>query len=247
MQCSRTTHRHTASPIDVAYHATLGYYQVQDQLRASYPDLVFEDCCDGGHIVDYGIMQRTHYISITDTYDPLSNRRAIYDSSYAVPPSMCECYVENRTGKTLGTFKYMLRSGMMGWFTLMADATHWSPEQRAAAKYEFANYKKNLRPLIQQADLYHVSERPDGKRWDGMQYYDAKTGRGLLFAFRGTTGEKSFQFRLKGLDPDARYELTCEDKSSPTTIKTGRELLDEGVTIELAEPENSELIYIVRQ
>ena len=88
MQCPRTTHRHTASPIDVAYHATLGYYQVQDQLRASYPDLVFEDCCDGGHIVDYGIMQRTHYISITDTYDPLSNRRAIYDSTYAVPPSI---------------------------------------------------------------------------------------------------------------------------------------------------------------
>ena len=32
----RQDHRHTSSPLDVAYHAALGYYRVQDGLRASF-------------------------------------------------------------------------------------------------------------------------------------------------------------------------------------------------------------------
>jgi len=245
--CARRDHRHTASSLDVAYHAALGYYRVQDGLRAAFPDLLFEDCCDGGNLVDYGVLRRTHYVSITDSYDPLSNRRAFYDASYALPPSMCECYVENRPGKTPANFVYMLRSGMMGWCSIMIDMNHWSPEQRAAARREFEIYKNALRPLIQHADLYHVSERPDGHRWDAMQYYDRGTGRGVLLAFRGATPENSHRFRLKGLDSDGRYRLVCADSSSPPSVMTGRELRESGVTVALAEPESSELVYLTCQ
>jgi alpha-galactosidase len=244
--CNRPGHRHTGSPIDVAYHAALGYYQVQDGLRKDIPNLLFEDCCDGGNIVDYGIVRRTHYISITDTYDPLSNRRAFYDSSYALPPAMCECYVENRPGKTPANFLYMLRSGLMGWCTMMTDLSSWTPEQKAASKRQFEIYKQSLRPLIQHANLYHISQRPDGRRWDGMQYYNPADGRGVLFAFRGTTNQRSHQFRLKGLEPDARYRLTCEDASSPPCTMIGRQLLDTGLIVDLAEPESSEMVHMVR-
>jgi hypothetical protein len=66
----------------------------------------------------------------------------------------------------------MLRSGMMGWFTIMIDTTFWSAEQHAEAVKEINLYKKELRPLIRDASLYHVSPRPDGVRWDGIQYWD---------------------------------------------------------------------------
>jgi hypothetical protein len=246
-RCGRQDHRHTSSPIDVAYRATLGYYRVQDGLRASFPDLLFEDCNGGGHTVDYGVLRRSHYISITDHFDPLSNRRAFYDASYALPPTVCECYVENRPGKTLASFRYMLRSGMMGWCSIMIDTSRWSPEQQAAAKRQIKIYKSKLRPLIQRANLYHVSERPDGQRWDGMQYYDPSAGEGVLFAFRGTTSDNKRRFQLKGLDPDARYRVVCEDSSSPPTVIVGRELLQAGVSVTLLEPESSELVYLKRQ
>ncbi len=202
-QCGRQAHRHTASPIDVAYHASQGYYRVQDELRESFPELLLEDCSNGGNLVNYGILRRTHYVSITNVYDPVSNRRAFYDSSYALPPAMCECYVENRPGKTQANFVYMLRSGLMGWCTIMTDMTRWTPAQQAAAGRQFNVYKKTLRPLIQQADLYHVSERPDGRHWDGIEYFDPQSGRGVLFAFRSTTPETRHRFLLKGLDPRA--------------------------------------------
>ena len=55
-QCERRTHGHTSSPLDVAYHAARGYYEVQDGLRASFPNLLFENCCNGGNLVDYGVL-----------------------------------------------------------------------------------------------------------------------------------------------------------------------------------------------
>ena len=243
--CQRDSHRHTASPLDAAYHATQAYYRIYDTLRAENPSLVFEDCVNGGRMVDYGAVRRNHYICLTDTLFPLTNRRAFYDAAYALPPSMCECYVEKYPVKTLKNFVYMLRSGMMGWCTIMLDMNEWTPEQRTAGKRQFDLYKQKLRPLINSANLYHVSERPDRKRcWDGMLYVDTAAHTGVLYAFRGTGGEESHRFQLKGLNPTALYAITFEDNSSPAQQLTGAALMKEGVEVNLPETESSELVWL---
>jgi len=244
-QCDRTDHDHTRSLADIAYHAARGYYAVYDQLRKEYPSLLFEDCVNGGHTVDFGIVRRVHYISITDTYDPLSNRRAFYDSSYPLPPSMCECYIENKPGPSLATFKAMLRSGMMGWCTLMCDTGAWSAEQHEAARRQIELYKKWVRPLINNGDLYHISARPDDARWDGMQYFDSKSGKGIVFAFRGMkSGETSHAFKLKGLNPARFFEVWSEDGSMTRGQATGAKLMGEGLSVELSDAGASELVYL---
>ena len=245
--CSRENHRHTASPLDVACQAARAYYRIYDTLRAENPGLLFENCVNGGHMVDYGVARRTHYTSITDTYDPLSNRRAFYDTSYALPPAMCECYIANHPGKTLANLVYMLRSGMMGWCTIMLDMNAWTPEQRAAAKKQFEIYKQKLRPLINNGNLYHVSERPDGKRWDGILYVNPQGGSGVLFAFRGKNEEESHVFKLPGLDAAARYKLTFEDGSSQPLTLSGAELMQNGLPVRLPETESSELVFLARE
>jgi Melibiase/Glycosyl hydrolase family 36 C-terminal domain len=243
-KCSRTNHLHTSSTADVAYHAARGYYQVYDTLRAENPELLFENCVNGGHTVDYGIVARTHYISITDVYDPLSNRQAFYDASYALPPSMCECYVENHPGTNIANFRYMLRSGMMGWCTIMLDMSKWNSEQRAAAKRQFETYKTELRPLIAHGNLYHVSERPDGNRWDGIQYASPDSDKAVLFAFRGTTEQKSHTFRLKGIAANREYEISFEDGTGKPVTVRGELLMRDGVTIALPDANSSELIFL---
>jgi hypothetical protein len=105
------------------------------------------------------------YFSITDTYDPLANRRAFYDASFVLPPAMLESYVASWPAPRIENFRYMLRSGMLGWFSLMQGTSQWSKEQRTEARVQFALYKSALRPQIREADLYHVAERPDGVHW----------------------------------------------------------------------------------
>jgi hypothetical protein len=246
--CVRTNHAHTASPTDVAYHAARGYYSVYDELRKENPRLLFENCVNGGRTVDFGIVKRTHYISITDTYDPLSNRRAFYDASYPLPPAMCECYIENKPGPTLGTFKNMLRSGMMGWCTLMCDTGAWSKEQHEAARKEISTYKEWIRPLINHGNVYHISARPDPSRWDAIEYWDESIGKGVVFAFRGEkAADSKHVFKLNGLNPNSRYDLWLQDASIERSNSTGAKLMTDGVAIELSGEGTSELVYLQRR
>ena len=157
---------------DVSYHAVRAYYGIYEQMRREHPGLLFEICNDGGRMVDFGSAAHGDYFSITDTYDPLSNRRAFYDASHLLPAAMLESYVEKWPAPDIQHFLYMLRSGMMGWMTIMLDTTQWSPEQHRAAMRSFSLYKQELRPLIRDARLYHVSDRPDGVHWDGIEYWD---------------------------------------------------------------------------
>ena len=139
----------------------------------------------------------------------------------------------------------MLRSGMMGWFTIMLDTNAWTAEQHAAAKQEIDLYKEELRPLIREASLYHVSARPDGVHWDGIEYWDADRRKGVVYAFRGTVEDKkTHSFQLKGLDAQARYRLSFHDHSAPDRVVAGKELIGAGLEVYLPLPNSSELIFI---
>jgi alpha-galactosidase len=228
----------------VSYHAVRAYYDIYSQLRRNHPGLLFEICDDGGRMEDFGTAAHGDYFSITDTYDPLSNRRAFYDTSHVLPAAMLESYVEKWPTPHIENFRYMLRSGMMGWLTIMMDTNSWSPEQHAEVKKQFALYKNRLRPLVRDADLYHISPRPDGVHWDGIEYFDPHRKQGVVYAFRGSTPTEAVHtFRLQGLTSAAMYQLQFEDGSSPDTRLSGAELMSRGFTVRLRYPNSSELVF----
>jgi len=229
----------------VSYHAVHAYYDIYSRLRREHPGLLFEICNDGGRMVDFGSAAHGDYFSITDTYDPLSNRRAFYDTSHVLPTAMLESYVEKWPVPRIENFRYMLRSGMMGWLTIMQDTNSWSAEQHAVAKEEIELYKRELRPLIRDSELFHISPRPDGIHWDGIEYWDRERRRGAVYAFRGSSeAESAHTFALHGLNADTRYEVRFHDHSSPDRSFTGRELMERGLSVSLAVPNSSEIVFL---
>jgi Melibiase/Glycosyl hydrolase family 36 C-terminal domain len=262
--CDRTDHPHAApdplnkcvykssgayfvdstNSTDVSYHAVRAYYEIYSEMRRKHPGLLLEICNDGGRMVDFGTAAHGDYFSITDTYDPLSNRRAFYDTSHVLPAAMLESYVEKWPTPRIENFRYMLRSGMMGWLTIMLDTNAWSAEQHAEAKQEIALYKKELRGLIRDGSLYHVSPRPDGVHWDGIEYWDAARKKGVVYAFRGSSeAEETHAFMLQGLDTTARYRVKFHDRGAAETA-TGRDLMGAGLKLTLSQPNSSELVFI---
>lgn len=262
--CTRTDHPHappgqsmkvvhewggdfvlSSNETDVSYHAVHSYYSIYEQMRRQHPGLLFEICADGGRMVDFGTAAHGDYFSITDTYDPLSNRRAFYDTSHLLPAAMLESYVEKWSTPRPENFLYMLRSGMMGWMTVMQDTNAWTAEQHQAAKQAIALYKAKLRPLIRDASLYHISNRPDGVHWDGIEYWNPATGKGVVYAFRGTTaGENQHAFVLAGLNPLQHYRLHFQDETAPDAEATGGQLMGAGLTVHLKYPLSSELVFL---
>jgi alpha-galactosidase len=235
----------SSNSTDVGYHAVQSYYDIYAQLRRQHPGLLLEICNDGGRMVDFGSAAHGDYFSITDSYDPLSNRRAFYDTSYALPAAMLESYVAKWPTPSIENFLYMLRSGMMGWVTLMQDTTAWTPEQHASARQAFALYKSSLRPLIRDAKLFHISDRPDGIHWDGIEYWNPARKKGVVYAFRGfANNEPQHRFLLAGLNPRHRYQLHFQDGSSPDSMIFGQCLMTSGLLLTLPTPVSSELIFL---
>lgn len=235
----------SSNSTDVSLHATRAYYDIQRALKRRHPGLLLEICNDGGRMVDFGSAAHGDYFSIVDSYDPLSNRQAFYDASHVLPPAMLETYVKAWPTPRIENFRYMLRSGMMGWFTLMIDTNEWSRQQHVAAAREIAFYKAVLRPLIRSADLYHVGPRPDGRGWDGTEYFDAGRDRGVLYAFHGSAiAPAMFRFPLQGLRRDGRYRLHFRDGSSPDRVMDGRDLMQSGLAVSLPMTHSSELVLI---
>jgi len=263
--CARTNHPHappdpehtkiyqdwgaswviSSNMTDVSYHSVRAYYDIYSNLRKNHPGLLLEVCNDGGRMVDFGSAAHADYFSITDTYDPLSNRRAFYDTSHVLPPAMLESYIEKWPTPRIENFRYMLRSGMMGWTTIMQDTNAWTAEQHSVAKEEFQLYKDELRAFVRTADLYHISERPDGIHWDGAEYFDPSRKRGIVFAFRGSTEKEPWHtLLLEGLHSDRRYKLRFHDHTSPDRTVAGRELMEAGLTLHLPVSNSSELVFI---
>jgi hypothetical protein len=234
-----------ASSTDVSYHSVRSYYDIYAQLRKTHPNLLLEICDNGGRMVDFGSAAHGDYFSITDSYDPLSNRQAFYDASHLLPAAMLEDYEMKWPTPRIENFLYMLRSGMMGWMTIMQDTTTWTPQQHAVAREEFATYKKFLRPLIRDAELFHVSPRPDGVHWDGIEYFNPATGQGVVYAFRGSVStENSHTFHLRGLSAAKQYQLQFRDHTSPDRMMSGSDLTQKGLTVNLPMPVCSELIFL---
>jgi alpha-galactosidase len=235
----------SSNSTDVSYHAVRAYYDIYAKLREAHPNLLLEICNDGGRMVDFGSAAHGDYFSITDTYDPLSNRRAFYDASHLLPAAMLEAYVEKWPAPRIENFRYMLRSGMMGWLTIMLDTTAWDSQQHAAAKEEIRLYKEHLRPFIRDADLYHIAPRPDGVHWDALEFFDPRRAKGIVYAFRGSTQTESKKsFKLCGLVAGKRYQLRFHDGSASDRSVNGRDLLESGLAVELSVPNSSELIFI---
>jgi len=95
------------------------------------------------------------------------------------------------------------------------------------------------------ADVYHILPMPDGKNWDGLEYFNPSIKKGSVFLFKPTDmGGDSQAIKLKGLDRKAIYTLTFQDRPEQNARKTGADLMDNGLPVTITGKYVSEIIWI---
>ena len=246
IHCDKDDHRHHYG-VDVSYWSTLGYYAVQENLLKKFPDLICEGCSGAGHIKDFGDIQRVHMIALTDTLSAVPDRQAMYDATFAFPPSVLMAYTYENWYATVSDAPepYFWRSAMMGqWQIDPTNSAKWSKEQRLNVKRATDIYKIWIRPILQDVEVHHTLPRPDGYHWDGMFYWSPSLRRGTLYIFRPNSDQKSQTIPLKGLSAGARYKVSAEDRSTAASEYSGEELMDNGLSIRLPAKFTSDLIYV---
>jgi alpha-galactosidase len=116
--------------------------------------------------------------------------------------------------------------------------------ERQAIAREVQTYKTRLRPLIREANLYHILPRPDDR--NGIQYHNPASGNGVAYIFKPASEQNFQRIRLKGLDREATYRLDFEDGSNSPVVLSGGELMGEGFPMSLEGVSVSELVRVNR-
>ncbi len=234
------------------YPSVKGFYSLLDQLYRDLPDFQWENCSSGGQIKDFGAMKRCVKIFGGDAYTLLDNRKRFYNASHMYPPAQLMAHLGPYEGTLEGDILYWFRSCSMGaphWFIDSPNGGNggkrWTDEEKAAIKDAVATYKTTIRPLVRNADLYHILPRPDGKNWDGIQYHDPATGNGVVYLFKPAAGTTTMTLRLRGLDNKTVYRVTFNDGTNATVEQTGEKLAG-GLVVTLEDAPVSELIFIER-
>ena len=253
---SDKVNRHKAGGNDVQYWCTVGFGELVDYLYENVPDFRYESCSSGGMMKDLFTATKATVINCDDSSDYNSLHASFYDSSYVFHPAQLQlpCGMQSYTvgGEYYtgtGDFLYGLRCSITGgvmigkWNSVFTES-----DREMLNKYVNIIYKQKLRPLIREADLYHILPRPDGVNWDGIEYIDADTDReikGVVMLWKPTNTEgETKTVMLRGLKADVSYQLTFEDRPEQNRVMTGAELTDTGLTVTITGDMGSEMIWI---
>jgi alpha-galactosidase len=245
----------TGGPVvGASYEEVRGFYAMLDHLYREMPGFQWENCVCGGRLKDFGAMKRSIKIFLTDTYSETHVRQSFYDASFIYPPAQ----LMGCAGSPNGSFRprgaagmrFTFRTTSLGapeWFLDAPGGRNgsapWTDEEKEAVRRAVATYKTRIRPLVRSADLYQVLPRPNGRDWDGIQYYDPATKQGVVYLFKPANGVDTMAVKLRGLDAAARYRVTFEDGSNPAIEKTGDDLA-RGLSVTLTGAPVSELVWI---
>lgn len=81
---------------------TRGTYALLDRLRVAFPKVEIESCASGGGRIDFGILQRTQRVWLSDSNDALERARIQHESATFLPSCVTGSHVGPRTSHTSG-------------------------------------------------------------------------------------------------------------------------------------------------
>jgi alpha-galactosidase len=97
----------------------------------------------------------------------------------------------------------------------------------ALARECIALYKQ-IRPIIRNADVYHLTDQVNHESpatVQSVQYVDSQTGRSVVFVFQG--GDRSLRatIELRGLRREVSYRVSMPPAFGPDRFGMGTELM----------------------
>jgi len=223
-------------PMPQTYDGVANFLYIQDYLIKNRPGYRYENCCNGGKYKGFAICRRMTFCTMNDRdQDANLTRSTYYSNSYAINP------VQLKSDLGPATTAFDLRTDMLG-----AILT-WAADN-AVYRQHISLYKTRQRPILRGAEVYHILPIADGINWDGLEYFNTGIGKGSVFLFKPSAKAvdgDSKVVKLKGLDRNAHYTLTFQDRTNLNCVTSGAQLMDTGIAVTgMAGDRASEIIWI---
>jgi len=218
-------HNRVLPVVDAAQ--TEGLYQLLDRLRAEFPDLEIESCSSGGGRIDFGILERTQRVWLSDSNDALERQRIQHDATLFLPASVTGSHVGPRHCHTSGrTLDIRIRAwtAAQRHMGFEMDPRELTREEAEILK-KVTGWWKDNRAWMMRADILRLDSSDMAVIAEQQLAEDG--GRFAVFAALTRPSDQILPHpvRLTGLDPAATYRLTLANRSDAPRISRGAPLL----------------------
>ncbi len=210
-----------------------GAYALLDRLRAAFPKVEIESCASGGGRIDFGILERTHRVWLSDSNDALERLTMQHNAALFLPAAVTGSHVGPRKSHTSGR---ILDIEFRAW---VAAQRHMGFEMdpRELTEHEIGvltrvtDWWKRNRSWMMQADILRLDSADPAVLAEQQMARDGH--RFVVFAGRTRTSDQIAPrpLRLTRLDPGARYQITLANRASAPKLSRARLALKEGPVI----------------
>ncbi len=226
---------------ELAHRYMLGVYQMQERLLQDFPELLLENCSAGGARFDPGMLYYSPQIWCSDDTDAIERLQIQEGTALVYPLSTMGAHVSACPNHIVGRdtpFETRGNVAMRGTFGYELDITCLSQEEKELVKKQIADYHR-YHELIAEGDYYRLCSFPNTGE-DCFMTVSKDRARALVSYVRVLAGpnEAGRFLRLKGLDPERKYEVKGK-------IYTGNLLMNGGIKIDSEKGDfRSELIEV---
>ncbi len=209
---------------------TRGTYMLLGRLRADFPQVEIESCASGGGRIDFGILQRTQRVWLSDSNDALERLRIQHDAACFLPMAVTGSHVGPRRCHTSG------RVFDMAFRAWVAAQRHMGfemdprelDEREAAILREVTAWWKANRDWMRNADILRLDSADPAVIAEQQMARDG--ARFVVFAGKAATSAQILPrpLRLTGLDEASRYRVTLINRHASPGLSRGMPALKDG-------------------
>jgi len=189
-----------------------GLYAYWDRIAAAWPDSIREECASGGRRIDLETVMRMHLHQKTDYwFDDDVDQASLWALSQYLPNNTVVAHLNNLDEYS---FHSTLASSLcLGW---IADAPGFDMTRAKALVDRY----RAVRHLLVGAWYPLLPCSRDPKEWIASQYHRANLDEGMLLVFRHAESPyRTAEVSLRGLDPEATYELHSDSTGETVRLK----------------------------
>jgi alpha-galactosidase len=212
-----------------------GFLAYLDELHRRHPEIYIDTCASGGRRNDLETLRRAVPLLRSDyILEPVGQQLHTYGIAFWIPFfgtgfNSTDPYIyRSQTSCPHLTGCYDMRNREIDY----AEARRLYKQWRGYAGFYFGDY-------------YPLTPYETGNEvWMAWQFDRPEKGDGMVQAFRrGESIYESARLRLRGLDPEVTYLVRNIDAARGTKM-TGRELMEQGLLVELPErPQAAVFLY----
>jgi alpha-galactosidase len=212
-----------------------GLYAMWDELMVRHPGLIIDQCASGGRRIDLESLTR----GIPLWHSDLQCNGPAPEADQLQNAGLWRWLPMHGCGNFALDPAYAFRSAMTAGNILCVDTAE--PGAEPAVRKTVETYRA-LRPLLI-GDFYPLlSHDASANVWFAYQFHRPELEEGVVLAFRrGACESESIRLKLRGLEPDGRYEAR-DRETGRIAAASGRELMDEGLLVEVRDRPGSAII-----